>query len=60
MLNNSIAYVLSHLEALRREERGATAVEYALVVGLVSILVVGALALFVPKIETFVNGITFG
>ena len=61
MFNHAIAYVMSVLAAPKRdEEKGATAVEYALVVGLVSIVVVTALALFGPKITTFINGITFG
>lgn len=54
--------VLSSFETTitaKRDERGATAVEYALVVGLVSLIVVAAVALFGPKIETFVNGVDF-
>lgn len=60
MFNHAIAYVLSVLAADKNDEKGATAVEYALVVGLVSIIVVTAVALFGPKVTTFVNGVSFG
>jgi pilus assembly protein Flp/PilA len=59
MFNHAIAYVLSVIATDKHEEKGATAVEYALVIGLVSIVVVGAVALFGPKITTFVNGVSF-
>lgn len=58
MFNTAIAYVLSVL-ADKREEKGATAVEYALVIGLVSIIVVAAVALFGPAITSFVAEIDF-
>lgn len=61
MFNHAIAYVMSVLAAPKREEeKGATAVEYALVIGLVSILVVAALATIVPLITAFIAGIDFG
>lgn len=59
MFNHAIAYVMSVIATDKNEEKGATAVEYALVIGLVSIVVVGAVALFGPKITTFVNGVSF-
>ena len=59
MFNHAIAYVMSVIATDKHEEKGATAVEYALVIGLVSIVVVGAVALFGPKITTFVNGVSF-
>jgi len=59
MFNHAIAYVLSVIAGDKREEKGATAVEYALVIGLVSIVVVAAVALFGPKIVSFVNGVSF-
>jgi pilus assembly protein Flp/PilA len=59
MFDHAIAYVLSVIASDKREEKGATAVEYALVIGLVSIVVVAAVALFGPKITTFVNGVSF-
>ncbi len=59
MFNHAIAYVLAVLAAPKREEKGATAVEYALVIGLVSIVLVGLLAAFGPKLTAFVNGVSF-
>lgn len=59
MFNHAIAYVMSAIAADKREEKGATAVEYALVVGLVSLIVVAAVALFGDKIEAFVSGVSF-
>lgn len=60
MFNHALAFVLSVIATDKREERGATAVEYALVVGLVSLVVVAAVALFGPRITSFVGGINFG
>lgn len=54
-----VAYAMSVLATDKREEKGATAVEYALVVGLVSLVVVAAVALFGPRISTFVSTVTF-
>lgn len=59
MFNHAIAYVMSVIASDKREEKGATAVEYALVVGLVSLIVVAAVALFGPKITTFVGDVKF-
>ena len=37
------AYVMSHLASLRRDdERGATAVEYGLMVALIAVVIIGA------------------
>ena len=60
MFTHALAAVMSVLAQPKRDEKGATAVEYALVIGLVSLVVVGAVALFGPRITTFVNGINFG
>jgi len=38
-----------------RDEEGATATEYALIIGVASIAIVGALALLAPAITDFVN-----
>ena len=59
MFNHAIAYVLSVLAADKNDEKGATAVEYALVIGLVSVVVVAAVALLGPKITTFVSDVKF-
>ena len=57
----AFSYVLAYLTSLeaKRDEKGATAVEYALVVGLVSIVVVLAVAAFGPKITAFVSTVSF-
>jgi pilus assembly protein Flp/PilA len=59
MFNHAVAYVLSVLAADKNEEKGATAVEYALVIGLVSLVLVAAVVLFKDKLTTFVSGVTF-
>ncbi|AXT85886.1 Flp family type IVb pilin [Aeromicrobium sp. A1-2] len=59
MFNHAIAYVMTVIASDKRNEKGATAVEYALVVGLVSLIVVAAVAAFGPKITTFVTGVSF-
>ena len=59
MFNHAIAYVLSVIAADKNEEKGATAVEYALVIGLVSIVVVAAVVLFGDKVTSFVSTVTF-
>ena len=43
------------INSLREKEEGATAVEYALIVGMVSLLIIGALAVVGPAVVTFVN-----
>jgi pilus assembly protein Flp/PilA len=43
------------LNTLREKEEGATAVEYALIVGLVSLVIIAALALLGPAVVAFVN-----
>lgn len=45
--------------ATRKDDRGAVAVEYALLIGLVALVVVGALAVFKNKVAAFVNGVNF-
>lgn len=57
----AFSYVLAYLTSLeaKREEKGATAVEYALVVGLVSLVVVGAVAAFGPAIRSFISTVSF-
>ncbi len=45
------------LRTLKDEERGASAVEYALLVGLIAAAVVAAVALFGPKLNTLFNSV---
>jgi len=42
---------------LQREETGATAVEYALMVGLIAVVLIGGLTVFGPQLSTFFNGL---
>jgi pilus assembly protein Flp/PilA len=42
---------------LSNEEKGATAVEYGLLIGLVAIVLVGAIALLGPAFTTMMNNI---
>ncbi|WP_116452382.1 Flp family type IVb pilin [Blastococcus litoris] len=44
-------------DRLKREEKGASAVEYALLVGLIAAAVVAAVALFGPKLNTLFTNI---
>ena len=60
MFNHAFAFVMSVIASEKREEKGATAVEYALVIGLVSILLVGAVALFEEPLADFIAGVNFG
>lgn len=59
MFNHALAYVLAVMATPKREEKGATAVEYALVIGLVSLVLVGLLAAFGPKLTAFIDGVSF-
>ena len=45
----------ARLASVRDEETGATATEYALIIGVASIAIVTALALIAPAITDFVN-----
>jgi len=49
------AALQARINSLRTEEDGATATEYALIIGVASIAIVGALALLAPAITDFVN-----
>ncbi|OMH34284.1 Flp family type IVb pilin [Tersicoccus sp. Bi-70] len=44
-------------QRLRRDERGATAVEYALLVGLIAVVLVAGLTLFGPALKDFFGGL---
>lgn len=49
---------LSLQQRLRRDETGATAVEYALLVGLIAVVLVAALLLLGPEIAKVFTGVT--
>ena len=44
-------------QRLRREETGATAVEYALMVGLIAVVLIGGLTIFGPQLSAFFGGL---
>ncbi|MEX5265855.1 Flp family type IVb pilin [Kocuria sp. CPCC 205231] len=50
----------SIVDRLTREEKGATAVEYGLIVGLMAVIVVAAFVILGPKINSLFNGLNFG
>lgn len=49
------AKVSAHLATRKDDESGATAVEYALLIGLLSILLVGALVMFGDDVTDWIN-----
>lgn len=54
MLNNALLQVISYLQAQRRvdRDRGATAVEYGLIVAVIALVVVGGAAFFGTSLST--------
>jgi pilus assembly protein Flp/PilA len=44
-------------DRLQREETGATAVEYALMVGLIAVVLIGGLTAFGPTLSAFFSGL---
>ena len=48
----------SIVDRLTREEKGATAVEYGLIVGLMAVIIVAAFAILGPKIDGLFEGIS--
>lgn len=50
-------FFVSRIDGLRREETGATAVEYALMVGLIAVVLIGGLTVFGPQLSTFFSGL---
>ncbi|TCO34231.1 pilus assembly protein Flp/PilA [Kribbella steppae] len=57
MLNNLLANVQSFIKQTRRDERGATMVEYGLLVALIAVVVVPALVILGPAIFNLFNGV---
>jgi pilus assembly protein Flp/PilA len=45
---------VARINSLRSEEEGATATEYALIIGVASIAIVGALVALAPAIQGFI------
>ena len=48
----------SIVDRLTREEKGATAVEYGLIVGLMAVIIVAAFAILGPKINTLFSDVS--
>jgi Flp pilus assembly pilin Flp len=59
MFIHAIAYAMSVLATEKRDEKGASMVEYALLVAGMAGVVVLAVATLGTKITTFINGISF-
>ena len=45
-------------DRLRKEEKGATAVEYGLLVGLIAVAIIGAVILLGPKLSGLFTNVT--
>ena len=45
-------------DRLRKEEKGATAVEYGLLVGLIAVAIIGAVILLGPKLSALFTNVT--
>ena len=58
-LNFVFAYAMSTLAAPKRDEKGATVVEYALVIGLISLVLIVSWAALGTKITGMISGINF-
>lgn len=52
------SFLVSAKRRLNREESGATAVEYGLLVGLIAVVIVAALLLLGPKLATLFTNVT--
>jgi pilus assembly protein Flp/PilA len=57
-MHSIAAFVQSWVATLRKDEKGASMVEYALLVAGMAVVVVAAVALLGGKINGFINGIT--
>lgn len=52
------SFLVASKRRLNREESGATAVEYGLLVGLIAVAIVAALLLLGPKLADLFTGVT--
>jgi pilus assembly protein Flp/PilA len=57
MFNTLLAYVQTAAKQVRRDDRGATMVEYGLLVALIAVIVVPALLILGPAILALFNGV---
>lgn len=59
MFNSALARLGAFLQTrLVREDKGATAVEYGLIVGLIAVIIIGAVALLGTTLSGMFNGVT--
>ena len=52
------SFLVSNKDRLSREDSGATAVEYGLLVGLIAVVIVAALLLLGPQLAALFSGVT--
>jgi len=57
MINDMITYVQTAIDKTRRDERGATMIEYGLLVALIAVIVVPALLILGPAIVALFTGV---
>jgi pilus assembly protein Flp/PilA len=57
MLNYLTTHLLTYTKQLRRDDRGATMVEYGLLVALIAVVVVPALLILGPAIFNLFDGV---
>ncbi|MGY4772664.1 Flp family type IVb pilin [Kribbella sp. CWNU-51] len=57
MINNLLTYVQTAVQQTRRDERGATMIEYGLMVALIAMIVVPALLILGPAIVTLFTNV---
>lgn len=57
MHNYLLGYVLTFTKQLRRDDRGATMVEYGLLVALIAVVVIPALLILGPNLLAMFNNI---
>ncbi len=51
-LTSLVAFAQDRMERIEREERGATAVEYGLMVGLIAVVIIAAVTLLGTELKT--------
>jgi pilus assembly protein Flp/PilA len=57
MINDLVTYVHTAIDKTRRDERGATMIEYGLLVALIAVIVVPALLILGPAIVALFTGV---
>ncbi|WP_329483802.1 Flp family type IVb pilin [Kribbella sp. NBC_01484] len=57
MINTLLAYVQNAVQQTRRDERGATMIEYGLMVALIAVIVIPALVVLGPAVRDLFAGV---